>query len=142
MSDTLHVAADIALQKKTYRIPLEPGLLFGIRFVPLSAGPAGSEEEPAEMALAVRISYPAPAPHSASQAGEEGADASQSAGPQAIQSYTHTRMLQPGQLYFEGLRISDAAHFVPGPYTFELLLDGEVQLSRAFELYLEAPQKP
>ncbi len=151
VSEALQVAADIALEKKTYRIPLEPGLLFGLRFVLLSAESATSGTQAREMALAVRISYPAPALPSAVQPAEDKADMDQGEDREskaetepdtpleAIQSYTHTRMLPPGQLYFEGLRIADTALFVPGTYTFELLLDGKAQLTRDFELYREAP---
>lgn len=114
VSAPLRVAADIALQKKTYRVPIKPGLLFGIRFV-LAAAPTK------ELAVTVRITLPPP---------EDVQAAKQPA-------YIHTRTLLPGQLYFEGLQISTGAPFAPGIYTFELLLHDTVLLARTFELYQE-----
>lgn len=123
VSDTLPVAADIALTKKTYRVPLQPGVLFGMRFVLLSK--AG------ELPVGVRISYPAP-PLSV-PAGDKAGQGN--TGRTAIQSYTRIRTLQPKQLYFEGLRIADDPLFVPGVYRFELLRADKVLLSRTFELF-------
>lgn len=110
-----NTATRIALQKKTYRIPNSPGLLFGIRFV---LSPKGLDTPPKARLVTVRITHPA------------------LDGPQeAQQTYTHERSLLPGELYFEGQRIPAAPGFAPGAYTFEVLLADTVLLSRSFELF-------
>ncbi len=90
-----------------------------------------------ELAVAVRISHPAQALPMGANDKKEDKTGTPETESGAIQSYTHTRTLQPGQLYFEGLRITDSPLFVPGAYTFEILLSGKVQFSRTFELYQE-----
>jgi|GEM_PF-4185444 len=110
-------AAQIELLKKTWRIPADPGALFGIRFV---VGPASSDTQTPDVALSVRINHP---------------QVEDLATGQKLSNYDVARTLIPGAPVVQLQRIEKDGPPSLGRWIFQVRQGEQVLAEREFEVY-------
>ncbi len=107
------VLSEPVLQKKTWRVPLVPGTLFGIRYA-LS----GKTKQP--VPLVVRLIHP-----------RDGAPA----GSLEAGWYDTQQAVEPGSVRFQGQYLAPGSPARPGRYLFQVRSGERVLAEREFEVY-------